>query len=146
MGEMIFGAVKKLSVSAAQAGVKLCADAKANVTLSCDKALTELLICNLAQNAIKACRGDGVVVIGCEIINQSVAVSVTDNGVGMTSEQLLHITEPFYRTDKSRSRNEGGTGLGLSLCKRIADAHGAKLEFYSDLGKGTKAVVTFTIS
>ena len=144
MGEMIFGAVKKLSVSAAQAGVKLCADAKANVMLSCDKALTELLICNLAQNAIKACRGGGVVVIGCEIINQSVAVSVTDNGLGMTSEQLLHITEPFYRTDKYRSRNEGGTGLGLSLCKRIADAHGAKLEFYSELGKGTKAVVTFT--
>jgi signal transduction histidine kinase len=62
----------------------------------------------------------------------------------MTQEQLLHITEPFYRTDKSRSRAEGGTGLGLALCKRIAEAHGTSLEFASEPQKGTVASVNFT--
>ena len=67
---------------------------------------------------------------------------VRDNGIGMTEEQLSHITEPFYRTDKSRSRKEGGTGLGLALCKRIADAHGTTLSFSSAPGEGTTAYLS----
>ena len=62
----------------------------------------------------------------------------------MTEEQLTHITEPFYRTDKSRSRAEGGAGLGLALCKRIATIHGGELQFESAPGKGTRVTVTFT--
>ena len=69
---------------------------------------------------------------------------IEDNGKGMTEEQLLHITEPFYRTDKSRSRAEGGAGLGLALCKRIVRTHGAEMRFESEIGKGTKIFVTFT--
>lgn len=143
LGELIFGAVKKLTVKAANAGVALRADAN-EIFLNCDKLLTELLITNLADNAIKACRGRGTVIIGCEREAGATRIFVADNGVGMTEEQLAHITEPFYRTDKSRSRDEGGTGLGLSLCQRIADAHGAELKFESEPEKGTKAVVTFT--
>ena len=67
---------------------------------------------------------------------------VKDDGVGMTPEQLLHITEPFYRTDTSRSRRDGGTGLGLSLCDRIAKAHGGNLTFSSRVGQGCEAVLT----
>ena len=63
---------------------------------------------------------------------------------GMSEEQLLHVTEPFYRTDKARSRAEGGAGLGLALCKNIAEAHGAKLRFESEKGKGTKVFLDFT--
>ena len=63
---------------------------------------------------------------------------------GMSEEELLHVTEPFYRTDKSRSRAEGGAGLGLALCKNIAEAHGAKLRFESKIGKGTKVFFDFT--
>lgn len=62
----------------------------------------------------------------------------------MTKEQLLHITEPFYRTDKARSRAEGGAGLGLALCKQIAQTHGAVMRFESEPGKGTKVFVCFT--
>ncbi len=143
LGEMIFGVVKKLGVKAANAGVALCTDATP-MALQCDRLLTELLIINLADNAIKACRGNGRVTISNQRQDKEITVTVTDNGVGMTNDQLAHITEPFYRTDKSRSRDEGGTGLGLSLCKKIADAHGAKLEFFSEIGKGTSAKITFT--
>jgi signal transduction histidine kinase len=68
---------------------------------------------------------------------------VRDNGAGMDAKQLTRITEPFYRTDRSRSRSEGGTGLGLSLCAKIADAHGAVLSFSSAVGEGTEAKVVF---
>ena len=61
----------------------------------------------------------------------------------MTKEQLAHITEPFYRTDKSRSRKEGGTGLGLALCDTIAKVHDATLEFQSERNKGTKVIISF---
>ena len=64
----------------------------------------------------------------------------------MTEEQLGRITEAFYRVDESRSRKDGGTGLGLSLCKQIAFCHGAEISFSSEPGAGTTAKVTFTTS
>ena len=95
----------------------------------------------LLENAIDA-HADAITV---EIARGGVTlIRVADNGVGMTEEQIMHITEPFYRTDKSRARNDGGTGLGLALCERIVKAHGAYLSFESELGKGTVAKVTFT--
>ncbi|MBQ9120790.1 MAG: two-component sensor histidine kinase, partial [Clostridia bacterium] len=68
---------------------------------------------------------------------------VSDNGVGISAEDLVHITEPFYRADKSRNRKDGGTGLGLALCTTIAEAHGAQLVFESEVGKGTKVFLKF---
>ena len=62
----------------------------------------------------------------------------------MLEYQLKKITEPFYRTDKSRSRDEGGTGLGLSLCDRIVKAHNANMYFESSIDVGTKVSVYFT--
>ncbi|MBO5274734.1 MAG: HAMP domain-containing histidine kinase [Clostridia bacterium] len=119
-----------------------------DATLSGDQLLLEMLLSNLTENAIKACEKKGIITLSCTKSEQYITLSVTDNGVGMTEEQLSHITEPFYRTDQSRSRSSrtGGTGLGLALCKRIAEAHGAVLEFSSHPGQGTTASVTFTTS
>ena len=111
-----------------------------------DKILLELLLSNLCENALKACDYNGVITIGSEKNDNSVIIYVSDNGIGMSEEQLKHITEPFYRTDKARSRREGGTGLGLALCKSIADAHAIKLSFYSKEDVGTKVVMTFLIN
>ena len=105
-----------------------------------NETLLSMLFYNLVENAIKACAENGTVRISC-VGNQ---VIVADDGKGMTEEQLLHITEPFYRTDRSRSRAEGGAGLGLALCKQIVRTHGAEMRFESELGKGTKVIVTFT--
>lgn len=129
---------------------KLAQKAKAfNVNITCrlseitvigNATLLSMLFYNLTENAIKACGEGGSVVLSC----RESTVTVEDNGKGMTQEQLSHVTEPFYRTDKSRSRAEGGAGLGLSLCKQIAESHNAVLEFESTVGKGTKISVRFT--
>lgn len=113
------------------------------IMLNGDETLIELLISNLAENSIRACRGKGEIELGATRENGIITLYVKDNGIGMTEEQLSHITEPFYRTDKGRARKDGGTGLGLALCKRIADAHGAVLEFESVPSAGTTAYIRF---
>ncbi len=108
--------------------------------VSGNEILLSMLFYNLTENAIKAVLSGGSVILSC----RDGKAIIEDNGKGMTEEQLLHITEPFYRTDKSRSRAEGGAGLGLALCKQIADSHNASINFESALGKGTKVIIDFT--
>ncbi len=143
LGELINELYKKLCFKANERQISLTT-ATEDVVINCDKLLTELLITNLADNAIKACGQGGRVIISCYKKEDKAFVLVEDNGRGISKDQLPLITEPFYRTDKSRSREDGGIGLGLSLCKRIAEAHNALLLFESELGKGTKATICFT--
>ena len=108
-----------------------------------DRLLLELLLSNLTENALGAVSDRGEVELGASIDGGKKVLYVKDSGRGMTAEQLSHITEPFYRTDKARNRRNGGTGLGLALCERIAKAHGAELIFSSVLGEGTVAKLIF---
>lgn len=110
-----------------------------------DATLIDLLISNLTDNAVKACRDSEVkqVKITAESFDRKTVITVSDSGKGMDEEELKHITEPFYRTDRVRSRADGGAGLGLTLCKRIVDAHGGEMSFTSAPGKGTKVLLTF---
>lgn len=139
LGAVLTDAAKKLQMRAENAGVEITCDT-APVTVKGNETLLSMLFYNLTENAIKACSAGGKVKISC---SECQAV-IEDNGKGMTEEQLLHITEPFYRTDKSRSRAEGGAGLGLALCKQIVLTHKAEMNFESKIGKGTKIIVTFT--
>lgn len=111
----------------------------------CDPILIGILFTNIIDNAVKACGNNGKINIYCNVdeLNNPYFV-VEDNGIGMSDEQIEKITEPFYRIDKSRSRIDGGTGLGLSLCDRIVKAHNAKMKFISEVGVGTKVFVNFT--
>lgn len=129
----------RLAYKAEQTGVSLSFEGEP-AFVNGNATLLSMLFYNLAENGIKACEKGGRVVLGC---SENKAY-VIDNGKGMTPEQLVHITEPFYRTDKSRSRAEGGAGLGLALCKQIARSHGAQLNITSVLGEGTKAEIIFT--
>jgi signal transduction histidine kinase len=103
-----------------------------------DRELLSLLADNLTVNAIRASSpGQTVTLTATER-----GFMVRDEGLGMTEEQLSHVFEPFYRADKARSRSLGGAGLGLSLCRRIAELHRGKLHFASSPGEGTVVTVT----
>lgn len=130
---------EKLTFKAQEKGVALVFDG-GEATVTGNGTLLSMLFYNLTENALKACNEGGTVRLSC----QDGTATVEDNGKGMTEEQLAHITEPFYRTDKSRSRAEGGAGLGLALCKRIVTLHGGEMQFASQSGKGTKVTVSFT--
>lgn len=111
-----------------------------------DAILLESLIVNLLENAIKACEPTGSIELSSRIEGGLAVLEVKDNGCGIAQEQLVHLTEPFYRGDNSRSRIQGGAGLGLALCKQIATSSGASLEFASEYGKGTTVQIRFTAS
>ncbi len=129
----------KLSLKANETEIELSCET-VSLSVMGNATLLSMLLYNLTENAIRACDKGGRVRIYCE----GTAVIVEDNGKGMSEEQLLHITEPFYRTDSSRSRSEGGVGLGLSLCKQIAKIHGISLKFESEIKKGTKISLDFS--
>jgi len=115
-------------------------------TVSGDRDLLESLVVNLADNAVKACSPGGRVQLEAYMESEHPVIVVTDDGKGMTEEQLGRVTEAFYRVDQARSRADGGAGLGLSLCEQIASCHGAELSFSSQIGKGTTGKITFTTS
>lgn len=96
-----------------------------------NKDLLESMVVNLVDNAIKACSTKGKITMRAYFKNGKKTIEVEDNGKGMTEKQLLQVTEAFYRVDKSRSRHEGGNGLGLALCELIAKKHHAELSFSS---------------
>lgn len=139
LSTILHDTAQRLESKAKENGVGIVCDTE-KATVSGNETLLSMLFYNLTENAVKACAEGGGVTLRCA---DGVA-SVEDNGKGMTEEQLSHITEPFYRTDKSRSRAEGGAGLGLALCSRIAESHGAKMCFESKIGEGTKVILDFT--
>lgn len=99
--------------------------------------LFKTLMINLVDNARKASKKNDVIELFGKAEDGGYALYVRDHGSGMKKEELSKIMEPFYMIDKSRSRAQNGAGLGLALCQRIAELHGTKLEYDSELGRGT---------
>lgn len=102
-----------------------------------DKDLLFTMLTNLIHNAVHASAEGAGVALDAKRLAGAVRLSVADTGFGIPPDKLRLVTEPFYRVDKARSRKLGGAGLGLSLCKMIAEAHGAQLVIESALGEGT---------
>lgn len=99
--------------------------------------LIETVCLNLLDNARKAIENSGVILLEGKLQPGGYCISVIDNGKGIPPEELDRITDAFYMVDKSRSRAQGGAGLGLAVCRRIVAIHGGQLRFASELGKGT---------
>ena len=98
---------------------------------------------NLLQNAIAHTESGGHIEVTGEQRADEIAISVTDNGEGISAEDLPNIFERFYRVDKSRARSTGGSGLGLTIAKRFVEAHGGEISVKSEQGKGS--TFTFTL-
>lgn len=116
-----------------------------NCILTVDCELFKSMILNLIDNAIKASKKDDSIFFTGEINGssaESFTITIRDEGIGIAKEDLNKITEPFYMVDKARSRKAGGAGLGLALCKRIAEIHNAELNINSTLGMGTTVTIT----
>lgn len=128
--------------------IKLTVDIEDEVILG-EKDLLKSVFMNLIDNARKASEpGSKIALIGktkSEHDSFSYEFVVKDKGCGMKEEDIHRICDEFYMVDKSRSRKEGGAGLGMSLVSLILERHNAKLDIKSTLGKGTEMIITFPI-
>ena len=97
----------------------------------------EQVLENLVSNAVKY-TNKGKITVSVEEDNGRVQITVADTGIGISDEHLQRLFDRFYRTDKARSRDKGGTGLGLAVVKSILNAHGSNIYVESKTGRGSK--------
>jgi two-component system phosphate regulon sensor histidine kinase PhoR len=109
-------------------------------TVRADNNRVRQALVNLVHNAIKFNHPGGRVIVSTNVDRESVIVSVSDTGIGISKEDLPHVFERFYKADKARSR--GGSGLGLAIAKHTVQAHGGSIWVRSEEGKGS----TFSFS
>jgi len=132
--------VHSLAPIAKEKGIVLVLECE-EISVRMEPDLGKSLFYNLIENAIKATSAGGKVYIKGRAILGGCEISIIDEGCGMEEAELSKITEAFYRVDKSRSRMQGGVGLGLTLCKKIVNLHHGNMVFQSVKGKGSTVVV-----
>lgn len=95
------------------------------------------LFYNLLDNAVKAVEEDGFILLKGAVMPEGYEVKIIDNGRGIPKQEIARITEAFYMVDKSRSRKEGGAGIGMALCQKIITLHNGVMQIDSNPGEGT---------
>ncbi len=107
------------------------------IKVRADKERITEVIGNLLANSIKYGKNNGKTKVSFRDVGEQIMVEISDNGIGISTEDLPRIFERFFRVDKSRSRDTGGTGLGLSIVKHVIQAHKQTIDVNSVAGKGT---------
>jgi len=139
--EMVQNAFDLLEMKAAKKNITLTFDIPYGepIWVYADRERIQQVLSNLIVNSIKYGKKGGTTEISIEnLIKNKVIVRVTDNGEGIEKANIPRLFERFYRVDKSGSRKEGGSGLGLSIVKHIIEAHNEKIYVESVFGVGSE--------
>jgi signal transduction histidine kinase len=121
-------------------GLEVADDAE---TVLADADAIRQVLTNLLDNSLRYTPRGGRIVCRSRVEGNGISISVADNGSGIVPEHLPRIFERFYRSDPSRSREEGGTGLGLAIVKHLVEAHGGRVSAESSRGVGTTITCWF---
>ena len=127
-------------------GVTLGLDLEAVTIQGADPDRLGQVVTNLVTNAIIYNREEGEVSITLTSENGNAILTIADTGVGIPEADLTRVFERFYRVDKARNRDTGGSGLGLAIVKSIVETHNGTIEVSSELGEGTKFVVSLPMN
>ena len=130
----------------AEKNLKVIVDLQSDAPPICaDGTRLQEVLYNLLENAVKYSRENGEIRLQAAQRNSEIVLSVSDDGIGISKDDLPRIFERFYRADKARTRELGGTGLGLAIVKHIAQLHGGRVEAESEPGRGTTISVLLPI-
>jgi signal transduction histidine kinase len=141
ISELIKNIINNFESEYRNKGLKLCFQADEQY-IEADKDKISQVLINLISNALKYTPTGGLVEVSVVSADTSVEIMVSDNGTGISEEDIPFIFERFYRADKSRNRMTGGSGIGLTISKAIIEAHGGTIGVESKLNQGTKIAFT----
>ncbi|WP_430968459.1 sensor histidine kinase [Spongiimicrobium sp. 2-473A-2-J] len=139
--ELIQNVFELLEMKAAKKKITLTFDMdyQTPIHVHADREKIQQVVTNLLVNSIKYGHENGTTEVSVEdLIKNKVIIRVTDNGEGIPQQHIQRLFERFYRVDKSGSRREGGSGLGLSIVKHIIEAHDEKIYVESEVGMGSE--------
>ncbi len=139
--ELVKNVFDLLEMKASKQNILLAFDKvyRKKIIVRADKDRIQQVMTNLVVNSIKYGRQGGTTEVSIEnLIMNKILVRVTDNGEGIKNEEIPRLFERFYRVDKSGSREQGGSGLGLSIVKHIVEAHNEKIYVESQFGIGSE--------
>ena len=129
---------KHAEVLAEEKNIKITITYLEAVGIKGDEVRLRQMVWNILQNGIKYTQTGGELKVSLRNDREFALITIQDTGIGIPEEDLAFIFNRFYRVDKARSRDEGGSGLGLSICRQIAGAHKGNIEVESKLGVGTR--------
>ncbi len=144
--EVVAAAVDQNRVVAAGKHVDVAVRASSGAHVYGDRALMIVAVHNLVSNAIAYSNEGGRVGVGVKVDGDTVEIAVTDQGIGIESEDLERVFERFYRVDQARSRNTGGSGLGLSIVKHTVQNHGGDVRVWSQPGRGSTFMIRLPLA
>ena len=143
---LIEQSIKMVQVKAQLKGLEISAELDANLpTVNIDYYRISEVLRNLLTNAIIHTPSGGKIKVTAKAENHFVKVNVIDTGEGIPASGMPNMFERFYRIDKSRARSGGGSGLGLTIAKRIVEGHGGTIGVTSEEGKGSDFFFTLPI-
>jgi signal transduction histidine kinase len=137
LGELAATTASQMSLLAEDKRVSVSCESAGGVTVEGDRARLKQVVVNLLDNAIKYTPSGGQVRLAVRREAGFAVLEVSDNGIGIPADALPPVFQRFFRVDSSRSREQGGAGLGLSIVKSICSAHGAEVEVSSTPGQGS---------
>jgi len=141
---LIAQVISEIGVARPERSVAVGADLPDGLpSVTADRERVHQVLFNLVDNAMRFTPDGGAVTVSADRHNGSVEIQVADTGAGIAPEHLPRLFERFYRVDPSRSREDGGTGIGLAIARSVVEAHGGHIEAKSELGHGS--IFTFDL-
>ena len=141
--QLIHNVIEEMEIQASAKQISLFLQNRTeSAMISADKGMIHQVLSNLGYNSIKYGKPQGTTTYKISDTGKKIIVEVSDNGIGIPAKDVGRIFERFYRVDSHRSRESGGSGLGLSICKHIIEAHGESITVMSTEGAGS----TFSFS
>ncbi len=147
IGELIRQAVAAVEAPKKAKGLLLAVELPEKLPLvNIDSRRIGEVLRNLLENAVVHTGKGDTITVAARQLDRLVEISVTDTGEGIPAKELPNLFERFYRVDKSRARATGGSGLGLTIARRLVEAHGGSIEVQSEPGKGSRFAFTVPVA
>jgi two-component system, OmpR family, sensor histidine kinase BaeS len=143
LNHILIKSVDAVSGAFVQKGILLRSELDSDIELNMDAKRMSQVFMNLFSNALRYTPRGGEVTVVTHVDSESVLITIRDTGIGIPEEENKHVFERFYRGEKSRNREHGGSGIGLTIVKRIVEAHEGQIWINGEYKQGTEMKIKF---